>query len=130
VLRGSAQHCVKGNTTEGEVTHMPIYEYQCNQCKAVFDCVLLKYDEQFKPECKKCGSADVQKLISRTRYLSGPREDGLAECAEKKMLSKLGSNVSDSMKQEIKQLSQTAAKRGKKRFEKMLDTGSSEAEDY
>jgi putative FmdB family regulatory protein len=109
---------------------MPIYEYQCNQCKAVFDCVLLKYDEQFKPECKTCGSADVQKLISRTRYLSGPREDGLASRVEKKMLSKLGANVSDSMKQEVKQLSQTAAKRGKNRFEKMLDTGSSEAEDY
>jgi putative FmdB family regulatory protein len=110
--------------------YMPIYEYRCNQCKTVFDCVLLKYDEQFMPECKKCGSADVQKLISRTCYVSGPRDDVLAASVEKKMLSTLGNNVSDTMKQEIKQLSQTAAKRGKKRFEKLLDTGSSEAEDY
>ena len=130
MLSCNGEHCVQVPATEGGLTYMPIYEYQCNQCKAVFDCVLLKYDEQFKPECKTCGSVDVQKLISRTRYLSGPREDGLASRVEKKMLSKLGTNVSDNMKQEIKQLSQTAAKRGKKRFEKMLDTGSSEAEDY
>jgi len=130
VLSYYGELCVPVYTTEGAVTHMPIYEYQCNTCKAVFDCVLLKHDEQCKPECKKCGSVDVQKLISRTRYLSGPREDGLASRVEKKMLGKLGANVSDSMKREIKQLSQVAAKRGKKRFEKMLDTGKSEAEDY
>jgi hypothetical protein len=92
--------------------------------------VLLKYDEQFMPECKKCGSADVQKLISRTRYLAGPREDGLAEAVEKKFLNKMGDNVSDKMKQEVKQLSKVAAKRGKKRFSKMMDTGKSDAEDY
>jgi putative FmdB family regulatory protein len=60
---------------------MPIYEYQCNKCKAVFDHVLLRHDEVFTPQCKKCKSTDVTKLISRTRYLSGPREDGLAEAA-------------------------------------------------
>jgi putative FmdB family regulatory protein len=109
---------------------MPIYEYQCNQCQAVFDCVLLRYDEKFVPACSHCGSGDVRKLISRTRYLSGPREDGLAARLEKQMAGKFGAGLSDTMRQEIKELSKVAAKRGKKRFEKMMDTGSSEAEDY
>jgi len=109
---------------------MPIYEYQCNKCKAVFDYVLLRHDEAYTPVCKKCKSTDVQKLISRTRYLAGPREDGLAEAVEKKFLSRMGDNISDKMKQDVKQLAKTAAKRGKKRFEKMVDTGKSDAEDY
>ena len=109
---------------------MPIYEYQCNKCKAVFDHVLLRHDEKYTPVCKKCKSTDVQKLISRTRYLAGPREDGLAEAVEKKFLNKMGDNISDKMKQEVKQLSKVAAKRGKKRFSKMMDTGKSDAEDY
>ena len=109
---------------------MPIYEYQCNACKTVFDHVLLRHDEKYTPMCKKCKSTDVQKLISRTRYLAGPREDGLAEDVEKKFLNKMGDNISDKMKQEVKQLSKVAAKRGKKRFSKMMDTGKSDAEDY
>lgn len=109
---------------------MPIYEYQCKSCKAISDYVLLKHDEQITPHCKKCGSPDVTKIISRTRYMGGPQKDGLASNVEKKMLSKLGGNVSDKMKREVKELAQTAAKRGKKRFDKMMDTGKSDAEDY
>ena len=109
---------------------MPIYEYQCKTCDAVFDCVVLKADEKFSPECRKCGSTDVKKLVSRVRYLAGPREDNLASNAEKNLMKSLGGNVSDKTRQEIKQLSQTAAKRGKKRFESMMDTGKSENVDY
>ena len=109
---------------------MPIYEYQCNTCTAVSDFVLMKHDEPFTPACKKCGSTDMKKLISRTRYLGGPQKGGLATNVEKKLLKSLGGNVSDKMRQEVKELANTAAKRGKKRFDKMMDTGKSDAEDY
>ena len=46
---------------------MPIYEYQCNKCKAVFDHVLLRHDEAYTPQCKKCKSTDVTKA-----YLADP----------------------------------------------------------
>jgi len=49
-------------------------------------------------------------------YLAGPREDGLAEAVEKKFLGRMGDNVSDRMKHEVKQLSKVAAKRGKKKI--------------
>ena len=109
---------------------MPIYEYRCRKCDTVFDCVVLKSGEKFTPECKKCGSTDAEKLVSRVRYLSGPKEDGLASNVEKRMLKSLGGKVSEKTRQEIKELSNKAAKRGKKRFESMMDTGKSEKIDY
>lgn len=109
---------------------MPIYEYRCCECNLVFDCVLLKADEKFVATCKKCGSTDVKKLVSRVRYMAGPKEDGLASGVEAKMLKSLGGNVSESTRQELKELSKTAAKRGKKRFENMMDSGKSENIEY
>jgi putative FmdB family regulatory protein len=109
---------------------MPIYEYKCIKCNAVFDCVILKIDEKFKPECEKCGSSDVKKLVSRVRYMGGPKQEGLASNAEQRMLKSFGGNVSGEIRNQVKELSNQAAKRGKKRFENMMDTGKSENMDY
>ncbi|MCP4626389.1 MAG: zinc ribbon domain-containing protein [bacterium] len=109
---------------------MPIYEYECTQCGAEFDCVVMNISDPFHPTCEKCQSTDVKKLVSRVRYLGGPKEDGLAENAEKRMLQSLGGKVSDKTRQEIRDLSQTAAKRGKRRFESSMDTGKTDAVDY
>ena len=109
---------------------MPIYEYQCKKCDTVFDYVALKADEKLIPKCKNCGSTDVKKLVSRVRYMAGPKENGLAANVEKKMLQSLGGKVSHKTRQEIKELSKKAAKRGKKRFENMIDTGKSENIEY
>jgi len=109
---------------------MPIYEYECRKCQTVFDCVVLKASEEFVPKCKKCGSTDVRKLVSRVRYMSGPQEDGLASRAEQRLLKSCGGNVSDQTRKELKQLSKIAAKRGKRRHDSMMDTGKSENIDY
>ena len=109
---------------------MPIYEYRCRACKKRFDVVVLRASEKYTPRCEKCGSTDVAKLVSRVRYLSGPREDNLAEHAERKLLKSMGGRVSDATRQQIKELAKTAAKRGKRRFDSMMDTGSSDSVDY
>ena len=109
---------------------MPIYEYQCNKCDAEFDCIVMSVSEKFEPKCEKCGSTDVKKLVSRVRYMSGPEESGLASNVENRFLNSVGGNVNESTRKEIKELSQQAAKRGKKRFTSMMDTGKSENIDY
>ena len=109
---------------------MPIYEYRCKKCDTVFDCVILKADEKLIPKCKKCGSTDADKLVSPVRYLAGPKEDGLASNAEKKILKSLGGKVSEKTRREIKKLSNKAARKGKRRFESMMDTGKSENIEY
>jgi len=109
---------------------MPIYEYRCGKCSRTFDCIVLSAQEKFTPKCTHCGSRKVKKLVSRVRYMSGPREDGLAERAEKRLLSSLGGKVSETTRKEIRSLSKTAARRGKRRFDNMMDTGKSENIDY
>ncbi len=110
--------------------HMPIYEYRCNACNEFFDCLVMKAADTFVPRCSKCDSTDVTKLVSRVRCMSGPQESGLAENAEKRLLNTLGSNVSDSTRKEVRELSREAARRGKKRFDNMMDSGKSENIDY
>jgi len=109
---------------------MPIYEYQCNECQALFDCVVMRASEAFVPKCEKCGSTDVKKLVSSVRYVSGPQENQLASNVENRLLKSVGGNVSDNTRKEIKELSKEAAKRGKRRFNSMMDTGKSENIDY
>ena len=51
---------------------MPIYEYRCNQCGAVFSRLFRSVRAaESAPEsaCPACGSADAQRLISRVAVL-------------------------------------------------------------
>ena len=109
---------------------MPIYEYVCNKCNTAFDCVVMSVLEKFEPKCEKCGSTDVKKLVSRVRYMSGPEESGLASNVEKRLLQSMGGKVDSNTQKEIRELSKQAAKRGKKRYTSMMDTGKSENIDY
>jgi putative FmdB family regulatory protein len=109
---------------------MPIYEYECNKCKKKYELVLMSVKEKAEPQCPKCQSKDARKLVSRVRYASGPAEDGLASTVENRFLKSMGGKVDDKTRSEIKQLAKTAAKRGKKRFDSMMDTGKSENLDY
>ncbi len=86
--------------------------------------------EKAEPECPECQSKDARKLVSRVRYASGPAEDGLASAAENRLLQSVGGKVDDKTRSEFKQLAKTAAKRGKKRFDSMMDTGKSENLEY
>ena len=46
---------------------MPIYEYQCNKCKEVFE-IFHKIDEDCKVACPKC-LGPARKLISATNFV-------------------------------------------------------------
>ncbi len=45
---------------------MPIYEYECNRCKEVFE-IFHKIDEDVKVACPKC-LGPAKKLISATNF--------------------------------------------------------------
>ena len=46
---------------------MPIYEYECNQCKELFE-IFHKIDEDCKVACPKC-LGPAKKLISATNFV-------------------------------------------------------------
>lgn len=43
---------------------MPIYEYECRDCREAFE-RLMPISAQTPPECPKCGGRNVKKKISR-----------------------------------------------------------------
>ena len=46
---------------------MPIYEFHCNKCDTNFEQLLMGSD---KPECPKCSSNDVGRLLSACGFVS------------------------------------------------------------
>jgi len=57
---------------------MPTYEYRCLDCKQRFDIFMTYSEYGTKPVfCTRCGSANVQRLISRVRFARS--EEGLLE---------------------------------------------------
>ena len=47
---------------------MPIYEYECQECRALSGFLILKKEDHQKVVCLKCGSKKVSKVISRVTY--------------------------------------------------------------
>ena len=44
---------------------MPMYEYECRDCKKIFMLALsLQEHDQSKPACSGCGSKNVEQMIS------------------------------------------------------------------
>jgi putative FmdB family regulatory protein len=48
---------------------MPIYEYRCKKCGAVFE-FLTGIGKDRSMSCKTCGSSEVEKLISASSFMS------------------------------------------------------------
>lgn len=44
---------------------MPIYEYRCNKCKKRVSVLTLRVSEAVNPECDRCGSTKLSRLMSR-----------------------------------------------------------------
>jgi len=48
---------------------MPIYEYRCEGCGKISEFLLLKTVEQFIPQCKRCNSKKMSRVLSRVRVI-------------------------------------------------------------
>src|SRR5512136_1822283 len=48
---------------------MPIYEYQCNDCGKISEFLLVKTDETFIPQCKRCKSKKMSRVLSKVRVI-------------------------------------------------------------
>jgi putative FmdB family regulatory protein len=64
---------------------MPIFEYRCCACAQRFEALLSRRDEG-PPCCPKCGSPQVEKMLSAFAVIRGgapasPGPCGAADCA-------------------------------------------------
>jgi len=48
---------------------MPIYEYQCEDCGKISEFLLIKSDETFRPQCKRCQSKKMSRVLSKVRVI-------------------------------------------------------------
>jgi len=48
---------------------MPIYEYRCQDCGKVSEFLLIRADEDFVTQCKKCKSKKMSRVLSKVRVI-------------------------------------------------------------
>jgi putative FmdB family regulatory protein len=48
---------------------MPIYEYRCEDCGKISEYLLIKADENFVPQCKRCKSKKMSRVLSKVRVV-------------------------------------------------------------
>ena len=75
---------------------MPIYEYRCNKCKKKVSVLTLRVSETVDPECDRCGSKDLSRLMSRFATVKS-EEARLDALADPGSLSGLDENDPESM---------------------------------
>jgi putative FmdB family regulatory protein len=48
---------------------MPIYEFRCEDCGKISEFLLIKTEEIFVPQCKRCKSKKMSRVLSRVRVI-------------------------------------------------------------
>jgi len=48
---------------------MPIYEYRCEDCEKISEFLLIRSDEIFTPQCKRCKSKKMSRVLSKVRVV-------------------------------------------------------------
>src|SRR4030067_2216046 len=48
---------------------MPIYEYRCDDCGKISEFLLIKSEGTFTPQCKRCKSKKMSRVLSRVRVV-------------------------------------------------------------
>lgn len=97
---------------------MPIYEYQCDACGKVSEFLLIRTDEKFTPQCKRCNSKKMTRVLSRVRVIRSEesRMESLADPSKwgdidekdpksmAKWMKKMGKEMGEDMGEDVDQM--------------------------
>jgi putative FmdB family regulatory protein len=61
---------------------MPIYEFRCMKCNEYFELLIMNQDEQVEMKCARCGSEDMERVLSKTSYAMGVGGSAAAPSAQ------------------------------------------------
>ncbi len=50
---------------------MPIFEFKCNKCGNFQEIILTSSQQKVELKCERCGSHELQRVISKTSYIMG-----------------------------------------------------------
>jgi len=97
---------------------MPIYEYRCEACGKISEFLLIKTDEVFTPQCKRCKSKKMTRVLSKVRVIRSEesRMESLADPSKwggldekdprsmAKMMKKLGKEFGEELGEDADQM--------------------------
>ena len=97
---------------------MPIYEYRCEDCGRTSEFLLIKTDEPFIPQCKRCKSKRMSRVLSRVRVIRSEesRLESLADPSKwggvdekdpksmAKWMKKMGQEMGEDMGEDVDQM--------------------------
>ena len=97
---------------------MPIFEYRCEACGKISEFLLIRTDETFIPQCKRCKSKKMTRVLSKVRVIRSEesRMESLADPSKwgdldekdpksmAKMMKKLGKEFGDELGEDADQM--------------------------
>ena len=106
---------------------MPIYEYRCRDCRGKSVFITLSVRSALEPKCKKCGSLNLEKLVSRVA-VSRSEERRLESLADPAKLSGLDENDPQSVARWMKKMGKEMGDDAGEDFDQSIDEAMEEAE--
>ncbi len=106
---------------------MPIYEYFCPKCKAKSTFITLSIKAHFVPRCKKCGSEEVEKLVSRVAIFRS-EESRLESLADPSRLADLDEKDPRSLARWMKKMGKEMGEEVGEEFDETFEEAPEESE--
>ena len=99
---------------------MPIYEYECSDCNKRFSLLILNPKTHGKPQCPKCGSRRLERLMSRFATAQSD-ERRMEKLADPGSLSGLDENDPASVARWAKKMGRELGDEAGEGFDEMVD---------
>ena len=104
---------------------MPIYEYRCNDCGKISEFLLIKTDETFIPQCKRCKSKKMSRVLSKVRVIRS-EESRMESLADPSKWSGLDEKNPKSMAKWMKRMGKELGEDMGEDVDAMVDEGMEE----
>ena len=104
---------------------MPIYEYRCNDCGKISEFLLIKTDETFIPQCKRCKSKKMSRILSKVRVIHS-EESRMESLADPSKWSGLDEKDPKSMAKWMKRMGKELGEDMGEDVDTMVDEGMDE----
>jgi len=106
---------------------LPIYEYRCRDCRRKSVFITLSVRSALEPKCQKCGSLNLEKLVSRVA-VSRSEESRLESLADPSKLSGLDENDPQSVARWMKKMGKEMGEDAGEDFDKSIDEAMEDAD--
>ena len=104
---------------------MPIYEYRCDDCGKISEFLLIKTDETFIPQCKRCKSKKMSRVLSKVRVIRS-EESRMESLADPSKWSGLDEKDPKSMAKWMKRMGKEMGEEMGEDVDAMVDEGMEE----